>query len=112
MSSLSEAHEKIIRYLLKKYESKKIDYATLREIMQIIDYSVKSGIRQHNFLIKSKNIEYLEQHSRILSKCLMSFMKTQNRHALKVNLDLINSTITTKEISLGMALYELDRVIK
>lgn len=82
MTSLSEAHDKIKVYLMKKYNSKKIDYNKLKEILEVIDYSIKSGIRQHNILISKKNPEYIEQHSRIISRCLLSFMKTQNRVAL------------------------------
>jgi hypothetical protein len=72
----------------------------------------KSGIRQHNMLISRKNPEYIEQHSRIISRCLLSFMKTQNRVALKENLNLISSSITKNERNMGQALYELDKVIR
>ncbi len=112
MTSLSEAHDKIKVYLMKKYNSKKIDYNKLKEILEIIDYSIKSGIRQHNILISRKNPEYIEQHSRIISRCLLSFMKTQNRVALKENLNLISSSITKNERNMGQALYELDKVIR
>lgn len=112
MYYLADAHKKITNYLIKKYNSKKIDYNKLKEITKIIDYSVKSGIRQHNLLLRSKNPEYLDLHSKIISKCLLSFMKTQNHIALKENLNLINSVITKNERSLGLSLYELDRVIR
>jgi hypothetical protein len=103
-------HEKVVNYILKKYQKGKIDYNTALDLMKKVNFSVKSAISQGT-TIHRKYPNYREMHARVVGKVLVDFLKRRDYPEMQRTLNSISLSLKENR-GVFKTLNELDGYYK